>query len=740
MPRYDYDDGHAEREPLDNAYASQPRTPNPPEQQYHDQQYYNAMPPGYSRQQESRAPEHPTANPDPTFGRMREERRNDRGVPQAAVGAVGGASAGAAAAGAGNGAQQAGSMNTPQVPPHRDWAPDRYSPPRQSNLNPNVTPGADNFSAGASGGMAGIAYTVAERNARESGVEAMRNVGHAPPQPRGPNVPPQTYNQPRGEAYEMSNTPPRPYTNSLPDRDSQSSLTALGAAAAPPARLSPSSVPYGYDYYNDSPYYQRSPDHLGVVDPNSIADDGDDGLEYGRSRSGRNSMLSLSNHSDRTGNSRAGAAAAAGAGAGAATALMAGAGRKGAGSYDPVKGSATGSNVDLGAPLEKRSEWAREEETRRKKWKWCIIIAVGLLIAGAIAGGIAGWLVSRNNRQGSSSSGGHSGQSADDDKKSNGDLDINSSEIKELMNNKDLHKVFPGMDYTPINTQYPDCIHNPPSQNNITRDVAVLSQLTNTIRLYGTDCNQTQMVIHSIQKLKMEDTVKVWMGVWQDKNETTNARQLQQMWDILDEYGDKHFEGVIVANEILFRKEMTEAALGTLLQEVRANLTAKKLSLPVATSDLGDDWTSSLASKSDYIMANIHPFFAGVNAKDSAMWTYAFWQNQASGFFKSDLKKNVIAEVGWPSKGGMNCGDGTATGCPNGSVAGVSQMNELLDKWVCPALTNGTNYFWFSAFDEPWKIRFNEKDKEWEDQWGLMDVNRNLKPGVVIPDCGGKTV
>ena len=43
----------------------------------------------------------------------------------------------------------------------------------------------------------------------------------------------------------------------------------------------------------------------------------------------------------------------------------------------------------------------------------------------------------------------------------------------------------------------------------------------------------------------------------------------------------------------------------------------------------------------------------------------------------------------------------------------------------------------FSAFDEPWKVRYNEPalGKEWEDKWGLMDVNRNLKDGLVIPDC-----
>jgi hypothetical protein len=43
----------------------------------------------------------------------------------------------------------------------------------------------------------------------------------------------------------------------------------------------------------------------------------------------------------------------------------------------------------------------------------------------------------------------------------------------------------------------------------------------------------------------------------------------------------------------------------------------------------------------------------------------------------------------------------------------------------------------FSAFDEPWKIKYNEPElgKEWEDKWGLMDVNRVLKDGLKIPTC-----
>ena len=121
----------------------------------------------------------------------------------------------------------------------------------------------------------------------------------------------------------------------------------------------------------------------------------------------------------------------------------------------------------------------------------------------------------------------------------------------------------------------------------------------------------------------------------------------------------------------------------------------------------------------------------------------------------------MISEVGWPSGGGTDCGT-DATTCAQGSVAGIDEMNTFMDNFICQSLANSTSYFWsvnppapdivtagteadqapcrFEAFDEPWKVRFNTKGKEWEDQWGLMDPGRKLKPGLKIPDCGGKTV
>jgi exo-beta-1,3-glucanase (GH17 family) len=395
--------------------------------------------------------------------------------------------------------------------------------------------------------------------------------------------------------------------------------------------------------------------------------------------------------------------------------------------YNPVSNPQP---FNLG-PQEEKSDWLKRQATGKRKWRWIVGAIVVIAILAAVGGGVAGSLVGKNSSPSSPA------PSASGDTQQNGDLNKNSAEIVALLNNKNLHKVFPGIDYTPLNTQFPECLANPPSQNNITRDLAVLSQLTNTIRLYGTDCNQTEMVMHSISNLGLNGTMKVWLGVWQDKNATTNARQLSQMYKILNTYGASPFIGVIVGNEVLFRQDMTETQLVTLLTTVKSNLTTAGINLPVATSDLGDKWTATLASAADYLMANVHPFFSGVNVADAASWTYSFFHSHDSTF-KANSSKAIISETGWPSAGGIDCGG--AASCTNGSVAGIAEMNTFMDGWVCQSLANGSNYFWFEAFDEPWKVQFNTATQNWEDKWGLMDVNRNLKSGLAIPDCGGKTV
>ncbi|EED17519.1 cell wall glucanase, putative [Talaromyces stipitatus ATCC 10500] len=678
-----------------------------------------------------------------------------------------------------NRAQQPSNIDTdipPEPPQHRsigspsrDMADNRPPIDRSTSLRTNVTatPGADNLSAAAvGGGISGIAYDVASRNQRESGLEAVRSIGqpgngyyegpsdgHYTDGPYGVTNNPNRHSQvdpsgtqfaanmPLGGSALAASTPPQQRTPSLsPSNPSQISVGELYPR-----------YPSGGLY--DGPYHSFNSHDPTAINPNDIADDGDDDLmntppqQQRRSWFGKKSTPALA----------AGAAGGAAAGGvlGAVNSL-----RGGPTTYESVPTGAGGAGQ---SPYEKDAFLTRQADiaAAKKRKRWLLTLLVGFaivaVIVGAIVGGILGSQAhsnSSNDSGKSSSGGGGSGSSSDPgtnintaagDLATNGDLDKNSPEIVKLMNNPDLHRVFHGMDYTSWGVQYPLCLKYPPSPNNVTRDMAILSQLTNTVRVYGTDCNQTQMVLHSINQLGLTD-MKLWLGVWVNSNETTTNRQIETLYDVIDNMNDtKIIEGVIVGNEVLFSggfsdQSTAQKTLISYIENVRSNLTAKGLKVPVATSDLGDNWTQNLVDASDLVMANVHPFFGGVQVDKAAAWTVDFFNNHDVALTTGTSKEAYISEVGWPSAGGNDCGSNKCTDSTSGSVAGIDEMNQFLSDWVCPALNNGTKYFWFEAFDEPWKVIYDTPGQEWEDKWGLMDSARNLKPGLKIPDCGGKTV
>ncbi|KAF2019815.1 glycoside hydrolase family 17 protein [Aaosphaeria arxii CBS 175.79] len=645
---------------------------------------------------------------------------------------------------------------------------------------PGITPGTDNLGeSAAGGGINGIAIGVANANERESGLQALRDIdnwGRNGNNLAGPYNAPQDRNYQGNASFDDHHygydqpAPPRP-VHSQSSFNSNAPLSASAAMPHAAGNTSPitgsseRSLPLSHrpspsQNYQDTPYNRYSSStlqHMGAINPNEADDDDDWGMGPQQpNQPKRRSFVPFGNSRDQSREGTPGssvAALGAGVGAGAAAGTFA-ATRDPSGQYNAVPGGSGGSangSSNMEAQTGEKSEWLASQNHGSKKLKWIVGTIIVLVIIGAVVGGVLGALLNKNKGGG----GGGSGSSetpqtvADDNKK---DLTADSAEIKQLMSNTALHKVFPGIDYTPLNAQYPECLHVGPSQNNITRDIAVMSRLTNAVRLYGTDCNQTEMVLEAITRLKLENEMKIWLGVWLGNNETTNDRQISQMWDLIDHHqeidGNKKaiqnkFKGIIVGNEVLYREDLTEQELMHIIGDIKTNLTKHEINLPIATSDLGDNWNSQMANSGNIsiVMSNVHPFFAGVTVDKAAGWTWDFWNNHDVILTKgNDDVKQIVAEVGWPSGGGNNCGSGTCTTTSEGSVAGVEELNQFLEDWVCPSMNNGTEYFWFSAFDEPWKIRYNTKGKEWEDKWGLMDVNRKLKDGVKIPDCGGKTV
>jgi exo-beta-1,3-glucanase (GH17 family) len=456
-----------------------------------------------------------------------------------------------------------------------------------------------------------------------------------------PQAPQQAYH----DEPAMYNTRGQDDPFSDPDVGARRGLGNYGGASTP--SLAPTQNTRGSNrnsYYDGDPFNRPVAPGMEDIDPHALDDDGDDDIPV------------------RHGQRRSYLPAAGGVAAGGA---MAGLAATPGGDYAPVRGGNSGAEKG----------WLAEERTRGKKVKWIIIGLIVVIILAAV-GGTVGYFVSHNS-------------SGSDDSSSPGadsDLNSDSSDVQAITSQEGLYKVFPGMDYTPLNSQYPDCLSYPPSQDNVTKDIAVLSKLTNVVRLYGTDCKQTEMVMTAFERLNLKDSMQLWIGVWLDTNSTTNKRQLSQMWDYLDDKGTDSIAGLIVGNEILFREDMTVTELSSTLGDVRDGLKQRNMDLPLATSDLGSSWSKypSLADSVDVVMSNIHPFFGGIPVDRAATWTWNFWKNNDVPVTQGTNKQQIISETGWPSEGGMD----------EGSVAGIDEMNTFMADFVCQSLEKNVNYFW----------------------------------------------
>ncbi|GAW00177.1 glycoside hydrolase family 17 protein [Lentinula edodes] len=302
-----------------------------------------------------------------------------------------------------------------------------------------------------------------------------------------------------------------------------------------------------------------------------------------------------------------------------------------------------------------------------------------------------------------------------------------------------LKQSFYGIAYTPAGSQYPDCGN---SLDDVITDIQLLSQLTTRVRLYGADCNQSALVLEAIKQTKVNMSVVIANYPIATDDGAAYERQALVIEDALTTYGTDNIIGVTVGNEFILDylddngatdpnsdtgNTGAEILLG-FINDTKTMLSNMSISLPVGNADAGSYFNDLVLEDVDYGMANVHPWFANVSVDDAAGWTWLFFQDNDVELAES-LSNNPsmsIAETGWPTNstdaGNESNGPSTAT---------EANLQTFLDTFVCQANTNGTEYYFFEAFDEVWKL---EEFGGVEGYWGLFYSNKTLKD-ITIPDC-----
>jgi cellulose synthase/poly-beta-1,6-N-acetylglucosamine synthase-like glycosyltransferase/exo-beta-1,3-glucanase (GH17 family) len=270
--------------------------------------------------------------------------------------------------------------------------------------------------------------------------------------------------------------------------------------------------------------------------------------------------------------------------------------------------------------------------------------------------------------------------------------------------------------YSPFTrSQHPDHGDRPTSQQ-IRADLKLISPYTNAIRTYSSTGG-----LELVPAIAAEFGLKVTIGIWIDKNEDRNEREIQAAIALARRYSN--INAIVVGNEVMLRADKSVDDLIGIIRRVK-----RQSPVPVTTGETFDVWLGisdpkkpeeaaakaeaaiKLASAVDFIAAHILPYWGGTpvdQAVEQTILTYKQLRATHPG------KRIVIAEFGWPS-GGYNM---------HRADPGRIEQAIVLRDFVARAEAYGIDYNIVEAFDQPWKT--NEGGVGM--YWGMFDASRNAK-------------
>ncbi len=275
---------------------------------------------------------------------------------------------------------------------------------------------------------------------------------------------------------------------------------------------------------------------------------------------------------------------------------------------------------------------------------------------------------------------------------------LNEAELKTMLGevlNEGIH----GIGFSPyLEGQEPgDAI----TEAQIRRRMEILKPHAKWVRSFScTDGNEM------IPRIAHEMGIKTLVGAWLGKEEDKNAVEIANLIQLAKE---GHADIVAVGNEVMYREDLTEERLLEYIHHVKQEIPH----LPVGYVDAYYEFENrpKITEACDVILANCYPFWEGCHIDYSLMYMQDMYRRTVR---VARGKKVIISETGWPNKGQSFHG-----AVPSHESAIRYFLNT--QRWT---KADNIESFYFSSFDEPWKIG-DEGDVG--AYWGIWDKNEQLK-------------
>nr|WP_306253253.1 glycosyl hydrolase family 17 protein [Parvularcula sp. IMCC14364] len=252
---------------------------------------------------------------------------------------------------------------------------------------------------------------------------------------------------------------------------------------------------------------------------------------------------------------------------------------------------------------------------------------------------------------------------------------------------------FHGISFSPyVDNQGPGSVI---SKAQISERIRIIVPFVNWVRTFScTDGNEY------IPEIAKSCGLKTMVGAWIDDDRERNELELENAIDIAKA---GHADILAIGNEVLLRDEISEEELIDYIERAKAAVGA----IPVGYVDAYFKFEDHprVAAACETILVNCYPFWEGYPAEHAHIYMREMYRRAQR---VSDGKKVVIAETGWP-----NVGTPEESAVPSPENA----MSYFIDAYQW-AEEEGIEIFYFSSFDESWKI---EKEGDVGAFWGLWD-------------------
>ena len=235
----------------------------------------------------------------------------------------------------------------------------------------------------------------------------------------------------------------------------------------------------------------------------------------------------------------------------------------------------------------------------------------------------------------------------------------------------------------------------------IKRRLSILKPYTNWIRTFSSTDEHAR-----IAQIAVDMGFKTLVGAWLSDDLKSNDNEIEGLLKLAS-------KGLVniaaVGNEVIYRKELSENELISYINYVKENIN----NIPVGYVDAYYEFRDrpNITNACDVILANCYPFWEGCASEYSLLYMKDMFQEATKA---ANGKKVIITETGWPS-------DGSDLWGAHPSYKNYLQYFINTQLW---SKNNNIDIFYFSSFDESWKV---DSEGDVGAYWGLWNKDEVRK-------------